>query len=31
MGAIQQKITPLFVDLQKDLEQTVNTPPAAKK
>ena len=28
MGAIQQKITPLFVDLQKDLEQTVNTPPA---
>ncbi len=30
MGAIQQKITPLFVDLQKDLEQTVNTPPPAK-
>ncbi|WP_369978419.1 DUF2059 domain-containing protein [Xanthomonas bundabergensis] len=28
MGAIQQKITPLFADLQKDLEQTVNTPPA---
>jgi hypothetical protein len=28
MGAIQQKITPLFVDLQKDLEQTVNAPPA---
>jgi len=30
MGAIQQNITPLFADLQKDLEQTVNTPPAAK-
>ncbi|AVY65027.1 DUF2059 domain-containing protein [Xanthomonas translucens] len=29
MGAIQQKITPLFADLQKDLEQTVNTPPPA--
>jgi len=29
MGAIQQKITPLFADLQKDLEQTVKTPPAA--
>jgi len=31
MGAIQQKITPLFADLQKDLEQTVNAPPAAKQ
>ncbi|WIH05247.1 DUF2059 domain-containing protein [Xanthomonas translucens pv. graminis] len=30
MGAIQQKITPLFADLQKDLEQTVNTAPAKK-
>ncbi|MBO9880870.1 DUF2059 domain-containing protein [Xanthomonas sp. D-109] len=28
MGAIQQKMTPLFADLQKDLEQTVNAPPA---
>ncbi|MFC3654218.1 DUF2059 domain-containing protein [Xanthomonas hyacinthi] len=28
MGAIQQKIAPLFADLQKDLEQTVNTPTA---
>ncbi|MCC5089320.1 DUF2059 domain-containing protein [Xanthomonas campestris] len=32
MGAIQQKMLPLFTDLQKDLEQIVNTPaaPAAK-
>ncbi len=28
MGAIQQKITPLFADLQKDLEQTVGAGPA---
>ncbi|MDL5365913.1 DUF2059 domain-containing protein [Xanthomonas sp. NCPPB 2654] len=31
MGAIQQKITPLFADLQKDLEQTVGAPPPAAK
>ena len=31
MGAIQQKITPLFADLQKDLEQTVGAPPAPAK
>ncbi|MBB5858676.1 hypothetical protein XarbCFBP8138_14960 [Xanthomonas arboricola] len=29
MGAIQQKMLPLFADLQKDLEKIVNTPAAA--
>ncbi|WP_407465352.1 DUF2059 domain-containing protein [Xanthomonas campestris] len=31
MGAIQQKMLPLFTDLQKDLEKIVNEPPAAQK
>ncbi|MCC4634969.1 DUF2059 domain-containing protein [Xanthomonas dyei] len=31
MGAIQQKMLPLFADLQKDLEKIVNEPAAAKK
>ncbi|KAB7769759.1 DUF2059 domain-containing protein [Xanthomonas maliensis] len=29
MVAIQQRMLPLFADLQKDLEQIVNTPPPA--
>ncbi|WP_065469675.1 DUF2059 domain-containing protein [Xanthomonas bromi] len=31
MGAIQQKMLPLFADLQKDLEKIVNEPAPAKK
>ncbi|MCC5097966.1 DUF2059 domain-containing protein [Xanthomonas campestris] len=31
MGAIQQKMLPLFTDLQKDLEKIVNEPAAAQK
>ncbi|WOB51081.1 DUF2059 domain-containing protein [Xanthomonas hydrangeae] len=31
MGAIQQKMLPLFADLQKDLEKIVNEPAAAQK
>ncbi|WP_184409292.1 DUF2059 domain-containing protein [Xanthomonas sp. 3075] len=31
MGAIQQKMLPLFADLQKDLEKIVNEPAAGQK
>ncbi|CDF59892.1 Hypothetical protein XFF4834R_chr02180 [Xanthomonas citri pv. fuscans] len=31
MGAIQQRMLPLFADLQKDLEKIVNEPAPAKK
>ncbi|RBD17009.1 hypothetical protein BRM56_15975 [Xanthomonas oryzae pv. oryzae] len=31
MGAIQQRMLPLFADLQKDLEKIVNAPAPAKK
>ncbi|AOD16189.1 DUF2059 domain-containing protein [Xanthomonas fragariae] len=31
MGAIQQKMLPMFADLQKDLEKIVNEPAAAQK
>ncbi|WP_179453387.1 DUF2059 domain-containing protein [Xanthomonas cannabis] len=31
MGAIQQKMLPLFADLQKDLEKIVNEPAPAKR
>ncbi|KFA29161.1 DUF2059 domain-containing protein [Xanthomonas vasicola] len=31
MGAIQQKMLPLFADLRKDLEKIVNEPAPAKK